>query len=93
MMRLLVLLKVTPLIEYHRHEINKFIDAVPISVKDREGKTYEVCGVHIKELYKLQLNARFARLLQPEHQKSLDEINVSKAPTCRSRSIDYDLER
>ena len=87
------LLKVTPLIEHHRHEINKFIDAIPLSIKNRDGKTYEVCGFYIKELYKLQLDARFSRLLQPEHQKVLDEINLSKAPVRRSRSMDYNLER
>lgn len=45
-------------------------------MQDKEGKSYEVCGRHVKELYKLQLNARLEHLLTPEWQKVVDERAV-----------------
>lgn len=80
------ILKVKPLIERHQQEIESLIDSLPSSVKDREGNAYNVCGKHIKELYKLQLNARLEYLLTPEWERARSDANLDKTPTYIVRS-------
>ena len=84
--------KVVPLIESHKQEINALIDGIPTTIRDRQGNRYEVCGHPIKELYKLQLNARLEKLIKPELQKTLNELESTRTSYRLSKSRD-DWER
>lgn len=69
------LARVVPLIRQHQEQVEQLIDSLPDAARDKKGNIYEVCGPYIKELYKLQLNARLEYLLKPELQKALDDIS------------------
>ena len=78
------LAKVVPLIEARQKEIESLIDSLPLSVKDSYENTYNVCGPNIRELYKLQLQARLKYLLRPEYQNVLNEREAIKNKSPRT---------
>ena len=45
------ILKVVPLIKEKQQDIENLIDNLPVSIKDKKGKEYEICGENIKKLY------------------------------------------
>ena len=71
------ILDIVPRIRNNMMEIKDLIYDLPSRVAGPDGKTYEVCGDHVKDLYALQLESRFENLLIPAYEKAK---NMEQAP-------------